>query len=134
MVDKLSNETDATLIVAILDALQLMKSKGGIESARRFLETSPGDLIVSAAVTYLATIEQDHAVNYIDSILVSDPSPELRAACASAFGQIGKSSVISRVAVLFGDDEPMVRGAACGEFDRLYSSTERFLSIRELYG
>lgn len=132
LVDKLSNETDATLIVAILDALQFMKAKGGIESARRFLETSPGDLIVSAAVTYLATIEQDHAVNYIDSILVSDPSPELRAACASAFGQIGKSSVISRLAVLFGDEDPMVRGAAFGELVRLDSSNADFYLNRAL--
>jgi len=122
----LAREKDATLIIAILSGLESIKSNEGIEEATNFVEIGPGDNIVAAAITYLATIQKDRSINLIDSLLISNPSSEIRSACANALGIIGLQSVVSRLAVLFGDEDPAVRAATFTELVKIDSGNVDF--------
>ncbi len=109
---KLRRTTDEKLIVNILNALQALESGLAIEEAKMHARSGLSDNIVAAAVTYLAAVQKDRAVTLIDSVLNCKPVAQVRSACADALGLVNHTSVISRVAVLFSDEDPMVRGSA----------------------
>ncbi len=109
---KLRRTTDEKLIVSILNALQALESNLSAEDARMHVRSGVSDNIVAASVTYLAAVQKDRAVALIDSVLNGKPVAQVRAACADALGLVNETSVISRVAVLFSDEDPMVRGSA----------------------
>ncbi len=108
LVARLSSESDEKLVIALLDGLRRQKNDQGVEAARTILSTEPPLNIVAAGIRYLAAIRGDRAVSLIDS-LVADGEPVVIAACADAFGTIGGKNVVPRLAVLFNDEDPVVR-------------------------
>ena len=126
---KLETQTDENLIVAMLGALRAMHSDKGIEVAERHFSASLSDNIVIAALEYLTEIKQDEMVAAIDSLLNDVPSPRVRAACADAFAEVENESVITRLAMLFKDEDPLVRGSAFSQLVRL-DSTQADLYIK----
>jgi cyclophilin family peptidyl-prolyl cis-trans isomerase/HEAT repeat protein len=108
LVRKLEKEKDEKLVVALLNGLRRQKNDRGVEAALTILHTEPPSNIVAAAVKYIASIRKGRAVNLIDS-LVAQGGPHVTAACAEAFGTVGGKNVIPRLAVLFNDEDPMVR-------------------------
>ncbi|MEW6050699.1 MAG: peptidylprolyl isomerase [Candidatus Zixiibacteriota bacterium] len=109
---KLGTVYDEKIVVEIFNALQKLKSDQAQLSAETILFTEPSDNVAAAAIKYLAAIQGDRAVNLVDSILTRKPSPIIRDACVEAYGLMNQPSVVSRVAVYFGDEEPSVRNAA----------------------
>jgi len=105
---KLEKEKDEKLVVALLNALRRQKNDRGVEAALSILQTEPPSNIVAAGVKYIASIRKGRAVNLIDS-LVAKGDPYVMAACAKAFGLVGGKNVVPRLAVLFNDEDPMVR-------------------------
>jgi cyclophilin family peptidyl-prolyl cis-trans isomerase/HEAT repeat protein len=126
LADRLVRETDEKLIVALISALQRMESSLGEAQVMSMLETSPPPNILNAAVRYLAVIQGDRSVNLIDSILNNKPIARVRAACAEAYGLIDNRNVVQRLAVLFGDEDPMVRAAAFNVLTDADSTNETF--------
>ncbi len=115
LVKKLEKERDEKLVVALLDALRRQNNNEGIETALSILSTEPPSNIVIAGIKYIASIQKDRAVNLIDS-LVAQGDPYVMAACAEAFGLVGGKKVVPRLAVLFNDEDPLVR---CQAFESL---------------
>lgn len=109
---KLTGTTDENLIVALLGALENLKSNLGVASARTQFTSRLSDNLVAASLTYLATIEGDRVVATVDSLLTSTPTARVRAACADAYAKVNHQSIIPRLAVLFADEDPLVRGSA----------------------
>jgi len=109
---KLPTVKDDKLVIAVLDALQNLKSDQAVSIVSAFLAGGPSIPVAAAAIKYLAVAQSEHAIVLIDSILTQMPPPALRAACAEAYGLIGEHGVVSRVAVLFADEDPLVRAAA----------------------
>lgn len=105
---KLEKEKDEKLVVALLNALRRQKNDSGVEAALSILQTEPPSNIVAAGVKYIASIRKGRAVNLIDS-LVAKGDPYVMAACTKAFGLVGGKNVVPRMAVLFNDEDPMVR-------------------------
>jgi len=101
LVKKLRDERDENLTLELIRALQMLKSDEAVELVEAFLNTRPTDNIIAAGLEY--------------------PTPYVRAACAKAYGEIDKTSVISRLGTLFADEDPMVRARAFGELTRLDS-------------
>jgi len=108
LVRKLEKEKDEKLVVALLNALRRQKNDRGVEAALSILQTEPPSNIVAAGVKYIASIRKGRAVNLIDSLVAKD-DPYVMAACAKAFGLVGGKNVVPRLAVLFNDEDPMVR-------------------------
>ncbi len=120
--DRLERERDEKLTVLMIDALRQIESGAGIDIVMNRLEYDTTDNITAAALKYLAIVQKDRAVNYIDSILNSGPSPRVRAAGCEAYGLVDHDGVVSRLAVHFGDEDPMVRAAAFNELVQIDSS------------
>lgn len=111
LVRKLEKEKDEKLVIELLNALRRQKNDKGVNIALSLLAAEPPSNIVAAAVRYIAFIQKDRAVNLIDS-LVAEGDPYVKAACAEAFGLVGGINVVPRLAVLFNDEDPMVRTQA----------------------
>ncbi len=105
---KLEREKDEKLVVALLDGLRRQENERGVDAALAILQTEPPSYIVAAGVKYVASIKRDRAVSLIDS-LVAEKDPYVMAACAEAFGLAEGKNVVPRLAVLFSDEDPMVR-------------------------
>jgi cyclophilin family peptidyl-prolyl cis-trans isomerase/HEAT repeat protein len=126
---KLETQTDEKLIVAMLGALRAMHSDKGVTVAERHFSASLSDNIVIAALGYLAEIKQDRMVAAIDSLLNDVPSPSVRAACADAYAEVENESVVPRLAMLFRDEDPLVRASAFEQLVR-QDSTQIDLYIK----
>lgn len=109
---KLERTQNETLIVALLDALRGYSSDLGVETATMHLQSGLNDNLVSASIQYLAAVRKDRSITLIDSLLNDNPSADVKAACADAYGEIGTDKMIPRLAVLFSDEDPLVRAEA----------------------
>ena len=123
---KLSKTTDENLIVAILDALRALDGKGGVPAAQMHVHSELSPNLTAAAVRYLAAVQGDQTVGMIDSLLTTTPPATVRAACADAYGEIGKPGIVSRLAVLFADEDPLVRASAFSQLVELDSANVSF--------
>ena len=126
---KLQSASDEKLIVTMLGALRALHSDKGVATAEMHLSSALSENIVAAALGYLAEIRQDALVSIIDSLLIEAPPPRVRVACADAFAEVGKPSVIPRLAMLFKDEDPLVRAAAFGHLVEI-DSTQIDLYVR----
>jgi len=126
---KLQSASDEKLIVAMLGALRSLHSDKGVATAEMHLSSALSENIVSAALGYLSEIKRDALVSVIDSLLIEIPPPRVRVACADAFFAMHNASVIPRLAMLFKDEDPLVRAAAFGHLVEL-DSTQTDLYIR----
>ncbi len=113
---KLGRTDDEKLIIVLIDALREHGSALGVETATMHLRSGLSDNVVAAAIKYLAVVQQDRAINLIDSLVSSTPVPSVAAACAEAYGELERSGVVPRLAMLFAHEDPMVRASA---FDAL---------------
>ncbi len=111
---KLETQADEKLTVALLGALRALRSDKGVATAEMHVSSGLRENVVAAAIGYLAVIKQDRIVPVIDSLLNTKPPARVRVACADAFAEIHNASVIPRLAMLFKDEDPIVRGAAFG--------------------
>lgn len=109
---RLEDESDEKLVIELIEALRALKHGPAISTVYNILATEPPVNIVIAAVKYLATVDDQRGVSITDSIAYQQPEPRIRAACAEAYGIINKPTVIGRLAVLLGDEDPIVRSAA----------------------
>jgi len=123
---RLQRTQDERLIEALLDALRGYKSNLGVDMAIIHLRSGLSDNLVAASIKYLATIQKDRAITIIDSLLNDKPPATVRAACAEAYGEISKENVIPRLAVLFSDEDPLVRAEAFGVLVGLDSTNLEF--------
>jgi cyclophilin family peptidyl-prolyl cis-trans isomerase/HEAT repeat protein len=126
---KLQSASDEKLIVAMLGALRTLRSDKGVATAEMHLSSALSENIVSAALGYLTVIKRDALVSVIDSLLIEIPPPRVRAACADAFFEMHNAAVIPRLAMLFKDEDPLVRAAAFGHLVEL-DSTQIELYLR----
>lgn len=109
---RLQRTQDERLIESLLDALRGYESDLGVDMAVTHLRSALSDNLVSASIRYLAAIRKERSLTLIDSHLNDNPTATVKAACADAYGEIGKESVIPRLAVLFSDEDPLVRAEA----------------------
>jgi len=123
---RLKRENDEKLIVALMDALRALESNQGLATARMHLNSELTVNITIAAIRYIAAIDKERAISRIDSLLAVNPPARVRAACAEAYGDTEKSSVIPRIAVLFADEDPLVRASAFDELVILDSTNIEF--------
>ncbi|MCP4685642.1 MAG: hypothetical protein GY867_09370 [bacterium] len=123
---KLQRTQDERLIEALLDALRGYESNLGVDMALTHLRSGLSENLVSASIRYLASAQKDRAVTLIDSLLNDNPPATVRAACAEAYGEISKENVIPRLAVLFSDEDPLVRAEAFGVLVGLDSANLEF--------
>jgi len=119
---KLQAQADEKLIVAMLGALRALHSDQGVATAEMHLKSSLSNNIVAAALGYLAEIKGDYIVAVVDSLLNEGPPPRVRVACAEAFFEIHNASVVPRLAMLFKDEDPLVRATAFGYLIQLDST------------
>ena len=122
----LVRQIDEKLILAAISALQRLDSDAGVESAEMHLKAGLSDNVTAATLRYLASIKKDRMVTLIDSLLNDQPGPVVRSACAEAYAEVGSPAVLPRLAVLFSDEDPMVRAAAFGELVELDSTNLDF--------
>lgn len=115
---RLNLETDEKLILELIAALQRQNSDQGLVAANTHVMTGGSVNIVSAALPYLATIQQDKVMALLDSLLNGKPDSKIRVSAAESYGLLSKTSVVPRLAGLFADEDPDVRAAA---FDQLYT-------------
>ena len=125
LVKVLRREKDEKLVMELFAALQKQKHTGAVDIARELIDVGPPVNLTAAAVRYLAAVQEDRAVNLLDSISNAD-DPYLRAACAEAYGLIGSDKVTPRLAHLFNDNDPMVRTAAFEALIRLDTTNTGF--------
>ncbi|MFQ6007898.1 MAG: peptidylprolyl isomerase, partial [Candidatus Zixiibacteriota bacterium] len=111
LVKKLELEKDERIVVELLGALRRQKNDQAVSTALSILSAEPPTNVVAAIVKYLAVVQKDRAVNLIDS-LVAEGESYLKAACTEAFGLVGGKNVVPRLAVLFNDEDPIVRARA----------------------
>jgi len=126
LLKKLRNESDEKLLILVLEALEKLKNvpdDADIILTRLTPNTSDG--VLAAAVKTLASIQKDRAVNFIDSLITLE-RPFVKAGCAEAYRIIGKSNVIPRLVVLFGDEDSMVRTAALDALIKLDTANVDF--------
>ncbi len=112
LADRLRDEDDEKMVVALIDGLRRCRSDTAVDIVTARLESGPSDNVVAASLKYLAAVQGDRAVNLIDSVLYEKPGRLVRAAGAEAYGLVDDVNVVPRVAVLFGDEDPMVRASA----------------------
>lgn len=111
LVQKLQRENDEKLLIELIDALRYQENPEGLDVVLNILSFNPPANIVMSAVKYLAAIQKDRAVNLIDSLVLLN-NPKIKAASAEAYGIIGTKNIIPRLAVLFSDNDEMVRAGA----------------------
>jgi cyclophilin family peptidyl-prolyl cis-trans isomerase len=133
LIKKLESEKDEKLIVALIDALTSRKAEVALDVVAEIMETEPPVNILIAALGYLAAVQNERAVGLIDSLGYQQVEPRVRAACAQAFGKIGSESVIPRLAVLFSDEDPIVRVAAFSNLIELDSGNVDFYLKKALH-
>lgn len=113
LADKLNTETDENLTVLLLAQLQNLESSEAVNRAYGLLsEENCPDNIISASITYLATVQKGSATAVIDSILHHPQPARVRAAAANAYQIIGGEGMIGRLGSQFADEDPMIRAAA----------------------
>ena len=112
LAQELRQESDEKLVVALLEALQRIQSDRAIAVTYEMLARQPGPNILAASLTYLAAVQGGRALAVIDSVLNGPQVPYVRAAGADAYALVGSPGVVSRLGVLFGDEDPMVRASA----------------------
>ncbi|MBU8933809.1 MAG: peptidylprolyl isomerase [candidate division Zixibacteria bacterium] len=122
---KLNTESDEKLIVALIDALRRLHDTAGVGIATTRAAQLRRPNITTATVNYAATVLEERAYNYVDSLMRED-DPTLRSACASALEAIGTDNVIPRLAILFGDEDPTVRANAFDALTRVDSANISF--------
>lgn len=110
--NKLGDEDDENLIILMLGALRSLHSPLGEATARMHLSSALSDNLVIASLGYLAEIHGDQMVATVDSLRNAGMPPRVRAACADAYGEMNTSTVVSRLAMLFKDEDPLVRATA----------------------
>lgn len=111
LVEKLAQEKDEKLIAALFAAMTRQENDRAVTAAQDILTRQPATNIVSSIVTYLATILGERAIATIDS-LARQPDVHVKAACVKAYGVIATPGVVSRVAMFFKDEDPIVRATA----------------------
>ncbi len=111
LVKKLGTVTDEKLKVETIQALTGQENPGAVDIVNAILSAQPSVNVTVAAIGYLATIQKDRAVMLIDSLQTVD-NQQIRAACADAYVAIGTEGIVSRLAVLFNDNSPLVRMTA----------------------
>jgi len=116
---RLNRESDEKLIVELINALRKLESDQGAIAVHTHLQTQTSANVVAAGLPYLATIEKDHVMPLIDSLLTGKPESKVRAACAEAYGLLNKTNVVPRLAGIFADEDPDVRAAAFEELWKL---------------
>jgi cyclophilin family peptidyl-prolyl cis-trans isomerase len=119
---KLQSEDDENLIVLMLNSLRAMHSPLGEATADMHFKASLSENLTATALGYLAEVRADRIVAVVDSLRSVNPPPRVRAACAEAYGEVGNSSVIPRLAMLFTDEDPMVRASAFQQLIHLDST------------
>ena len=123
---KLPSVLDENVWLEMVAGLQKSGDPRAIETVLERMQTDSSVNITGAALKYLASAEKDRAVNLLDSVMTTKPRPEIRAACAEAYGLIGHSTVVPRVVTLFADEDPMVRTAAFEVLMKLDSANADF--------
>lgn len=126
---KLETQADEKLIVALLGALQALHSDKGAATAEMHLTSGLSENVMAAALRYLASIKGDRIVAVVDSLLNEKTPSRVRIACADAFAEIRNASVVPRLAMLFRDEDPDVRGAAFSHLVEI-DSTQADLYIK----
>jgi len=122
---KLSVERDEKLKTAMIDALARQENSQAVDAVNAILSSGPSTNVVVSAVKYLATIQKDRAVALIDSLQTLD-NPQIRAACAEAYAAIATENIIPRLAVLFNDENELVRLTAFTSLMELDSANADF--------
>jgi cyclophilin family peptidyl-prolyl cis-trans isomerase/HEAT repeat protein len=108
---KLHQEEDPRLMRLLLQSMLKQRNPGGLDAARRILSGQHTHALVGMALRYLATFQQERAIPMIDSV-AHEGDAYLRAVCADAYGQMTRANVLTRMGVLFNDEDPLVRKAA----------------------
>ncbi len=125
LVKKLDNEDDELLRMDLLEALTQQKNSDAVPTAMDLLHDNPSDNITCSVVKYLATVQGDRAITLIDSLALL-PSPQIKAACAEAYGIVGNTTVTSRLGVLLNDHDPSVRASAFDALTTLDTANMQF--------
>ena len=112
LVAKLRQEDDQNLVVSIIGALQQLDTDKGVSSVRALIATDTSTNVLAASLTYLAKAQKGQSLRLIDSVLNEIQPPFVRAAGADAYALVNDPGVISRLGVLFGDEDPDVRASA----------------------
>lgn len=111
LLKKLELSDEPKIIVSIFEALRAQNNDGAIENAYQIIESRPLNYVIAAAILYLTEFQKDRAVDLIDSLMRIDDQ-YLQAACAEAYGMVGRNTVVPRLSKLFIDKNPSVRAAA----------------------
>ncbi|PWB69107.1 hypothetical protein C3F09_10600 [candidate division GN15 bacterium] len=123
---KLPSVHDEKVWLEIIAGLQRTGDPRALDEVQRVMAEDSSVNICSEALKYIASVEKDRAVNLLDSVLLGKPRPEVRVACAEAYGLIGHATVVPRVVTLFADEDPMVRSAAFETLVKLDSGNVDF--------
>ncbi|MCM2271247.1 MAG: HEAT repeat domain-containing protein [candidate division Zixibacteria bacterium] len=119
---KLPQMNGDKLTVEMINGLRTLKAPQAIEAVNNLATGQPSDNVLAAGLKYLAAVQSDRAVNLIDSVRTTKPSPYVRAACVEAYGLMDKQAVLPRVAQMFADEDPIVRASAFDVLVRMDSS------------
>jgi cyclophilin family peptidyl-prolyl cis-trans isomerase/HEAT repeat protein len=122
---KLGDETDPRLIRLILESMIVQDNSAGVEVAHRVLAGDYEYGLIGTALKYLAVFEKQRAIALVDSVAHAGNS-YLRAACAEAYGQLQQSNLVPRMAVLFNDEDPLVRRVAFENLTTIDAQNRRF--------
>lgn len=118
---KLEQMKDRKLIASTIAAIQRQDNKEAGPTVEDVMHRLDDPGITAAAVRCLTTLEGDRAIVLIDS-LAENGTPYVRAAAAEAYQLLHKPSIIPRLAVLFSDEDGMVRRAALDALAEIDSS------------
>jgi cyclophilin family peptidyl-prolyl cis-trans isomerase/HEAT repeat protein len=108
---KLFHENDEKLVVELLTALKSQANPCAIATVRDMLATDSSRNILVAGIAYIAEIEKTNALGLLDS-MSTHSNPFVRASCARSYGLTASDKITSRAAILFADEDPLVRNAA----------------------
>jgi len=126
LVRKLPSVHDEKVLLEFISGLQHLSDPRAMESVLQHWHEDSSVNITGAALKYISAIEKDRAVNLLDSVLTGMPRPEIRVACAEAYGLIGHNTVVPRVVTLFADEDPIVRSSAFEVLMKLDSGNADF--------
>jgi cyclophilin family peptidyl-prolyl cis-trans isomerase/HEAT repeat protein len=131
---RLFSDVDEKTTLELLTALRGLKEHGSLPQDRVMGLTLKFDspYLHGAVLEYLADLHGDRAVSTIDSVARTNPPAPLLASCATAYGLIGTTGVISRLGELFAHNDPMVRVAAYNQLVTVDSSTIDYYINRAL--
>ncbi len=129
---KLSDEQDPRLIRLLLETMLEQENAGGMQTAHRVLDGGYEYALVGTALKYLAAFDGERAIATVDSVAHAG-GPYLRAACADAYGRMARSNLVTRIAVLFNDEDPLVRRVAFENLTTIDAQNRRFYIDKALY-